>query len=247
MPKLPMDYSKTIIYKIEHIDNDSLVYVGHTTCWDKRKYNHKFNCYNEKGGHYNLKLYQMIRENGGWEKFKMIEVEKYPCNDRREAERRENNVMKKFKPNMNTNRSYITKEELDELHRVCIKKYYENNKEKINSQMKEYYENNKEKAKLYRDINKEKIKEQRRAFYKENKDKIQEKRKDYVKEYYLKTRNIVKEKAKQYREKNTEKVKQYRENNKDKVLCKCGCEVTKLNFKRHLTTKKHIDLMENKI
>ena len=31
MPKLPMDYSKTIIYKIEHIENDNLVYVGHTT------------------------------------------------------------------------------------------------------------------------------------------------------------------------------------------------------------------------
>jgi hypothetical protein len=27
----------------------------------------------------------MMRENGGFEMFKMIEVEKYPCNDRREA------------------------------------------------------------------------------------------------------------------------------------------------------------------
>ena len=89
MPKLPMDYSKTIIYKIEHIDDDSLVYVGHTTNWDKRKCKHKFNCYAEKSGHYNLKLYQMIRENGGWEKFRMIEIEKYPCNNRRDADKRE--------------------------------------------------------------------------------------------------------------------------------------------------------------
>ena len=27
MPKTPIDYSKTIIYKIEHIEDDNLVYV----------------------------------------------------------------------------------------------------------------------------------------------------------------------------------------------------------------------------
>jgi hypothetical protein len=31
MPKTAMDYSKCSIYKIEHIHNESLVYVGHTT------------------------------------------------------------------------------------------------------------------------------------------------------------------------------------------------------------------------
>ena len=31
MPKIAMDYSKCCIYKIEHIENASLVYVGHTT------------------------------------------------------------------------------------------------------------------------------------------------------------------------------------------------------------------------
>jgi len=65
MPKTPIDYSKTIIYKIEHIENDEFVYVGHTTCWDKRKCLHKFNCLNERSKKYNLKLYQMMRENGG--------------------------------------------------------------------------------------------------------------------------------------------------------------------------------------
>jgi len=33
MPKTPIDYSKTIIYKIEHVEDDNLVYVGHTKCW----------------------------------------------------------------------------------------------------------------------------------------------------------------------------------------------------------------------
>ena len=40
MPKTPMDYSKCSIYKIEHIENESLVYVGHTTNFNKRKAHH---------------------------------------------------------------------------------------------------------------------------------------------------------------------------------------------------------------
>ena len=102
MPKTPMDYSKCCIYKIEHVDDDTLVYVGHTTNFDKRKTQHKINCKNDNNKHYNLKVYQMIRQNGGWEMFKMIEVEKYPCADRREAERRENEVMKELRASMNT-------------------------------------------------------------------------------------------------------------------------------------------------
>ena len=47
MPKVPMDYSKCCIYKIEHVDDESLVYVGHTTCFDKRKTKHKSSCCND--------------------------------------------------------------------------------------------------------------------------------------------------------------------------------------------------------
>ena len=41
----------------------------------------------------------MIRDNGGWDNFKMIEVEKYPCKDKRDAERREDEIMKELKLN----------------------------------------------------------------------------------------------------------------------------------------------------
>jgi len=124
MPKVPMDYSKCCIYKIEHIDNESLVYVGHTTCFNKRKTQHKINCYNDNQKPYNYKVYQMIRENGGWEKFLMLEVEKYPCADKREAERRENEVMKELKSSMNTNKSFIT-QEMSEYHKEYHTNYYE--------------------------------------------------------------------------------------------------------------------------
>jgi len=111
MPRTAIDYSKCCIYKIEHIEDENLVYVGHTTNWDKRKCEHKHRCNSEKSDKHNLKLYQMMRENGGWEMFKMIEVEKYPCNDKREAEKRKTEVMKELKSNMNMTISYLTEEE----------------------------------------------------------------------------------------------------------------------------------------
>ena len=127
MPKKTIDYSNCCIYKIEHIKNDTLIYVGHTTNFKQRKERHIQNCNNESNKKFNLKLYTMIRENGGFKMFKMIEVEKYLCNDRREAERRENEVMKELKVSMNKNRSFRTNQEIKEnakQYKELIKKNY---------------------------------------------------------------------------------------------------------------------------
>ena len=163
MPKVPMDYSKCSIYKIEHVDDESLVYVGHTTNFDKRKTQHKYSCKNDNHTRYNLKVYQMIRENGGWEKFLMLEVEKYPCADKRAAERRENEVIKEVRASMNTYNSFRTQDEITEYHKEYNKEFYEANKPKIQEYHKEYYEANKQKiqerSKDYRDNNKLKLNE----------------------------------------------------------------------------------------
>jgi len=67
------DYSKTIIYKLINYDYPELVYVGSTTNFIKRKQNHKKNsCLNSNIKQTNLKLYQVIRNNGGWENWNMI-------------------------------------------------------------------------------------------------------------------------------------------------------------------------------
>jgi len=165
MPKKPIDYSTCCIYKLEHIENESLIYVGHTTNFKQRKAQHKNICNNETNKKFNLKLYTMMRENGGFEMFKMIEVEKYPCNDRREAEKKENELMKEMKASMNMINSFVTREE-----RLEKKKEYRNiNKE----QQKEYRENNKEKIKetkkKYREKNKEKLAKRDKEYYKNNK------------------------------------------------------------------------------
>ena len=46
MPRLPIDYSRTIIYKLVHKDDldDVNIYVGHTTDFTKRKNRHKVSC-----------------------------------------------------------------------------------------------------------------------------------------------------------------------------------------------------------
>jgi hypothetical protein len=137
MPKISINYGNCCIYKLEHIENESLIYVGHTTNFKQRKAQHKNNCNNESNTKFNLKLYTMMCENGGFEMFKMIEVEKYPCNDRREAEKKENELMKELKASLNKNRSFITNEERLEKGKT----YKEENKDKIKETVKEYKEN----------------------------------------------------------------------------------------------------------
>ena len=75
MPKEEIDYSNTIIYKIVCKNpNINDVYVGHTTNFIQRKYSHKIACNSITN---NIKIYNIIRENGGWDNWDMIEIAKY--------------------------------------------------------------------------------------------------------------------------------------------------------------------------
>ena len=90
MPKVDIDYSNTIIYKIVCVDpliKD--LYIGHTTNFVQRKYAHKQTCNNTKSPCYNLKLYKTIRENGNWCNWEMIIVNFYNCKDHLEARQKE--------------------------------------------------------------------------------------------------------------------------------------------------------------
>jgi predicted GIY-YIG superfamily endonuclease len=172
MPKISIDYSKCCIYKIEHLEDDNLLYVGLTTNFNKRKGKHKSICKNEKDKNYNLKLYQMIRGNGGWDMFRMIEIEKYPCQDKREAEKRETEIMKELKSNLNVKKSYISKEE----EKQDRQEYYIKNKDNIIDKSHKYYENNKEKisekSKVRYIDKKEQIIEQHKKYTERNREKI---------------------------------------------------------------------------
>ncbi len=86
MPKKDMDYCKMVIYKICCEDlNITDIYVGHTCNLVKRRCQHKTLCNNKKDKHHNLKVYQFIRANGGWDNWDVIEIDKCPCLDFEEA------------------------------------------------------------------------------------------------------------------------------------------------------------------
>ncbi len=86
MPKITIDYTNTIIYKIycNNPENKDL-YVGHTTNFVQRKHSHKQNCMNSKSPCYNLKLYQVIRSNGGWDNWTMEILNFFKCKNGYEA------------------------------------------------------------------------------------------------------------------------------------------------------------------
>ena len=137
MPKLPIDYANLIIYKLVHkddFDNEN-IYIGSTTDFIRRKYNHKDCCKNIKKKCHNNKKYQYIRDNGGWDCFNMVEIEKYPCIDGNEARAREEYWRSFYNSKLNIKKAYTTHEErLDQL-----KCYYQANMEKMKEQMKQRY------------------------------------------------------------------------------------------------------------
>ena len=143
MPKLPINYSNTTIYKLVHKEDydNANIYIGSTTDYIRRKNNHKNCCNSEKQKGHTDKKYQYIRENGGWDNWNMIEVEKHNCNDGNEAKAREEYWRCHFNAQLNSRKAYRTDEERKEQ----MKQYYEENKDKIADNMKLHYEANKEK------------------------------------------------------------------------------------------------------
>ena len=176
MPKKPTDYSKTIIYKIQHIDNPELLYVGSTTDFTKRKYQHKSCCSNDNAKDYNYKLYQMIRENGNWDMFNMVVIKPFPCQNKQEALTEEDRYIREMKANMNGQRAFITPEDVKERD----KQYRLEHKDKILEHNKQYRLEHKEQMKQYYLEHKDKIADQMKQYRLEHKDEILERYKQNI-------------------------------------------------------------------
>ena len=155
------DYSKSVIYMIKKKDYDDNenVYIGSTKNFTKRKWDHKKRCNNPNIKGYNLKVYQYVRDNGGWDNFVMDVIEDYPCNNKDELVKREDEIICKIKSNLNDRRAKRSKKE-----------WRIDNNEKI----KEY-------QKDYRELNKDKIAEKKKEYYELNKQNINERRSEKVK------------------------------------------------------------------
>ena len=181
MPLTKVDYSKTTIYKIQHRDNDELLYVGSTTDFTRRKAEHKRKCNNANCKAYNYKVYKMIRDNGGWEVFNMIVIKEFPCQNKQEALTEEDKIMRQMKSNMNSVRAYMTPEDAKERD----KQYRLEHKEHISEQQKqwrlEHKEHVSERTKKYELKNKEQIAERKKKNYELNKEQILEQIKQKIK------------------------------------------------------------------
>lgn len=159
MPRKAVDYSKTIIYKLVKNDdfNNANVYVGSTTEFVKRKSQHKHSCCNENSKAYNLKVYETIRRNGGWSEWNMIEIEKFPCEDKREAEAQEEYWRCEFNAKLNIKRPFITQEQITEYNKSYNKSYNLNNADKNKQRRIENADYEKERHNKYRKENAEKL------------------------------------------------------------------------------------------
>jgi hypothetical protein len=215
MPRTAIDYSKNVIYKI--VCNDLTItelYVGSTTDFIRRKNEHKNTCINSNNKNTNLKIYQIIRNNGNWENWTMIQIEEYPCTNGNEARARERYWFEQLNAMLNTQHPNRSKKEYG-------KEFYKNNKDKINE---------------YNKTNTDKIKERRQKWYESNKDKIAYQKKE---QYELNKDTICKN-AKEYAELNKDKIKEYRA---QLYMCECGATFKKSNMYNHKNTKKHINYL----
>jgi len=141
------NFENCIIYKLVCLDTTyPEVYIGSTTCFKQRKCDHKSKCHNENSKEYNFKVYQFMREHGGFENFAMVEIEKYPCENSRQLEAREEHWRKELHATLNGNRAFSTDEEKRIQNNECSAKFRNLNP----TYRKEYYQANKEKEKQKR-------------------------------------------------------------------------------------------------
>ena len=99
-------YSKTTIYKIICKDpNIKDVYVGHTTNFTNRKYTHMTYCNKNMDN----KLYNCIRENGGWNNWDMVIIETCKFTNQKEARLKEQEYYELLQANLNSIPPYTTK------------------------------------------------------------------------------------------------------------------------------------------
>ena len=167
------DYSKGQIYTIRNYDDIDLIYVGSTTQKLTDRFGqHKRVCLK----HPNYLLYSKVNNN--WNNWYIELYEDYPCNTREELGKREGEVMRELKANLNKKIEGRTLKEYyvdnkNELLDYQNQYYADNKKERLDYQ-KQYDDNNKDNKKLYYQNNRQNILEQKKQYYLQNKDKYKQ-------------------------------------------------------------------------
>ena len=151
---------KYYFYKICCEDLPDYVYVGSTKAFANRKWSHKGSCNNENNRSYNLKVYKTIRDNGGWDNWRMVCIAEEECETKRQAEMVEERYRQELNANMNGKRCYTSQEQRKEDN----KEYNKEHKDEINEKRRVNYKEHKE------------HKEKKKEYYEEHKDEIQKRK-----------------------------------------------------------------------
>lgn len=179
------DYSKTIIYEI--ICNDITItdcYVGSTVDFNSREQQHKKSCCDEDDDEHNNKKYVFIRDNGGWDNWTMLEIEKYPCLNKTQSREREQYYYDIRNSTLNSIRPFITDEERTEESRERTRisrlenpeymiQWRIDNVEKIKQTRKQYRIDNADKIKKYDEEHRKEAKIKGKQYRIDNKTKLQ--------------------------------------------------------------------------
>ena len=137
MPKIDINFSNTIIYKIS-CKNPSItdIYIGYTTNFVQRKHMHKNEYLNVKSINYNNKLYNAIRNNGGWENWIMEKINDFNFKDNYEAKEKVNEYVFLLNATLNQTEKTITENQNKDIEKnnkneskyTCYFCHYETNK-----------------------------------------------------------------------------------------------------------------------
>ncbi len=109
------------IYKICCDDLPEFNYIGSTKSFRNRKYLHKQRAITQ-----NTKLYTTIRENGGWDNWRMVIVEDCGKISFTEARIKEEEYRVKLNANLNSQRCHRTEEDIIEQGKIIKHNWYIN-------------------------------------------------------------------------------------------------------------------------
>ena len=176
------DYTFYLIQSIH--EPGSYTYVGSTRNLNQRKSRHKKNCNDESCKDYTTKLYQMIRRNGGWDFFEIIELE-YHHYTEQQAHEYEQHLIDQIHPTMNSVRASTGLSRTDNYRKEYYNKYYDESKQ-------------------YQIDNAEHIKQVKKQYHIDNAEYIKQR----AKQWSIDNSEYVKQRAKQYRIDNNAKINQ---------------------------------------
>ena len=119
------------IYKICCDDCPDFIYVGSTKAFRQRKNQHK-NCYNKE---HPQKVYTTIRENGGWDNWRMVILEDCGEITLTEVRIKEEEYRVKLNADLNERKCKGDKKEYDKEYKKNNEKYKQNQREYANQRI----------------------------------------------------------------------------------------------------------------